>query len=396
MSLSTADRMNSIQPSATMALNAKAKAMAAQGHDIINLTVGEPDFDTPEAIGEAAIQAIKSGFTRYTAADGIPDLKQAIINKLQQDQDLDYTPNEIIASCGAKHTLYNIVMATINPGDEAVIPAPYWVSYPAMIAVAGGKSITIPTDFDSSFKITADALRAAMTNQTKLVFLNSPSNPTGMVYNADELRALSEVLLDYPNALIITDDIYEYLSFGEHTFTHLLTICPQLKDRTIIVNGVSKAYAMTGWRLGYAAGPSTIIGAMKKLQSHSTSNPCSITQIASIKALELGKSGITDMINTFGKRLKAAHAELSQIPGIRVHPAQGAFYLFPDVSELIKRLGVLDDVALCELILEKAHVALVPGSAFGLPGYCRLSCAVAEQRVIEAIKRIQTLLPSSD
>jgi len=393
MSITTADRMNSIQPSVTMALNAKAKAMSAEGHDVINLTVGEPDFDTPEVIGKAAVQAIKHGFTRYTAADGIPELKQAIINKLKEDQNLDYSPQEIIANCGAKHTLYNIVMATINPGDEAIIPAPYWVSYPAMVAVAGGKSITIPTDFDSCFKISADSLRAAMTDKTKLVFLNSPSNPTGMVYSADELKALSEVLLDFPNALIITDDIYEYLCFGDHQFTHLLSVCPELKERTMIVNGVSKAYAMTGWRLGYAAGPTNVIGAMKKLQSHSTSNPCSITQMAAIEAMKLGKSGISAMINTFGERLAAAHAELAQIPGIRVHPAQGAFYLFPDVSDLIKQLGLSDDVTLCELILEKAHVALVPGSAFGLPGYVRVSCAAAEERVIEAIKRVQTLLP---
>ncbi len=392
MTITIADRMSAVQASPTMALNAKAKTMAQAGQDIINLTVGEPDFDTPDPIKKAAIQAIQDGATKYTAPDGILPLKYAIIKKLKEDHGLNYEPQEIIASCGAKHSLYNIAMAVLNPGDEAVIPCPYWVSYPAMVALAGGQSVMIETDYDNSFKITPSKLEAAMTDKTRLVFLNSPSNPTGMVYSREELQKLAKVLSAYPKAIIICDDIYEYLTFGEHEFTHLLTVAPELKDRTVIVNGVSKSYAMTGWRLGYAAGPKELILAMKKLQSHSTSNPCSITQHAAIEAMTLGKAGIADMLTTFEERLSSAHEALTSIPGVRALPAQGAFYLFPEVHGLIEQLGVADDIALCELILEKAQVALVPGTAFGSPGHCRISCAVDKKRVNEALSRIRALL----
>lgn len=392
MSAHLSNRVNRVQPSATMAVNARATELRAEGHDIINLSVGEPDFDTPDFIKAAGIAAINEGATKYTAADGIPELKQAIIDKFKRDNQLDYTAKQIIATSGAKQGLYNLTQALLSPGDEAIIPAPYWVSYPAMVLLAEAEPVYVETHLAQQFKITAEQLAKAITPQTRLVFLNSPSNPTGMAYTFDELKALGEVLIKHPNIIVATDDIYEYILWGQPKFTTLLNACPKLFDQTVVFNGCSKAHAMTGWRLGYAAGPEPVIGAMKKIQSQSTSCPCSITQKAAVAALNAGHEFFSEYLNLFKRRHDLVYSGLSKLDKLQLIETDGTFYLFPDASAAIASLGLADDLKLAEYLLEKAHVAVVPGTAFGAPGYFRVSCATSDETLADAVQRISKAL----
>jgi len=382
------NRAQSVKPSATVTINDKASKLKAQGIDIINLSVGEPDFDTPQSIKDAAIKAINAGYTKYTAVDGIPALKDAIIQKFQNENHLSYTREQVLVSCGAKQSFYNLMQAVINEGDEVIIPAPYWVSYPAMVALADGVSVIVSAGVESRFKITPAQLEKAITPKTRILILNSPSNPTGMAYTLDELKALSVVLLKHPHVLIASDDMYEHILWGINPYVNILNACPELTDRTIVCNGVSKAYAMTGWRIGYAAGPLSIIKAMTKIQSHSTSNPTSISQYAAMAGLLGEKEFIANLKHVFKERHDYFQQALAAIPGVICPPADGAFYVFPDVKKAIARLGLKDDIALSELILEKAHVAVVPGTEFGAPGFIRLSYATNIDTLKKAIERL--------
>jgi aspartate aminotransferase len=382
------DRVNSIQPSPTLAVTQKANELKQQGHDVIGLGVGEPDFDTPQFIKDAAIKAIQDGHTKYTAVDGISELKQAIIDKFKRDNQLTYQADEIIVSAGGKHSIFNLLSAWLNPGDDVVIPAPYWVSYPDMTKLVGANPIIVSAGIEQRFKITPQQLRDAITPKTRLMFINSPSNPSGTAYTAEELSALADVLRDFPHVLIATDDMYEHILWPENTFANLAMVAPDLKDRIVILSGVSKAYAMTGWRIGYAAGPKTIIAAMKKIQSQSTSNPTSISQYAAAAALNGDQSCIDTMITEFKKRHDYLVNALNDIDGIRCVAGDGTFYAFAHIEELMAKAGVSTDVALCEKLLTEAKVALVPGSAFGADGYCRLSFATSLSVLQEAVKRI--------
>lgn len=372
--MNLSSRVQAIKPSPTLAVTARAAALKAEGRDIIGLGAGEPDFDTPQHIKDAAIDAINRGFTKYTAVDGTPSLKAAIIAKFKRDNHLDYTPKQILVSCGGKQSFFNLVQAVINPGDEVIIPAPYWVSYPDIVILADGKPVIIDAGIEQGFKITAAQLQAAITPRTKLVVINSPSNPSGAVYSGDELVALGEVLRQHPHVLIATDDMYEHIRFGDVPFVNLLNVCPDLYDRTLVLNGVSKAYAMTGWRIGYAAGPESIIRAMCNVQSQSTSNPTSISQVAAEAALNGDQACITPMLDAFKQRHRFLVDGLNQIPGFKCVDSGGAFYAFPDVREAIQNLLLRDiidaptDIAFSEYLLNQADVAVVPGSAFGAEG----------------------------
>ena len=392
MSLSLSERTLRIKPSATLAVNAKAKEMEREGIDIINLSVGEPDFPTPASIKKAGIAAIENNVTGYTATDGIRELKQAIIEKFKRDNHLDYDLSEILVTPGAKQALYNAIMALLNPEDEIIIPAPYWVSYPAMAKLADANPVIITADHTQNFKITAKQLNAAITNKTKMVVINSPSNPTGMAYTADELIALGKILREQPNIAILVDDIYEYILWSTDTFVSFLNVNPDLRNRTILVNGASKAYSMTGWRIGYSAAPKIITQAMEKVQSHSASCACSISQMAAMAAFKIPKSELQFMYDSFQKRHDLLLNGLNAIPGIVTKPADGAFYVYPYVQEIITKHKLKDDIELANFLLEKTHVATVPGSAFGTPGYLRFSCAAREEHLIEAIKRLQKAL----
>ncbi len=395
MSLTLSDRVNAIQPSATIAMNAKAKALAAEGVSVINLSVGEPDFDTPTFIQEAAITAIHNGQTRYTAADGSPALKQAIANKLKRDNQLNYEPKDILVTSGAKQSLFNAMQALLNPGDEVMIPAPYWVSYPDMVLLAGAKPISIAAGIDQCYKITAKQLEAAITPKTRLFIINSPSNPTGASYQYDELKALADVLMQHPHIAILSDDIYEYINFENNHFVNVVNVCPGLRERTIIVNGVSKSHAMTGWRIGYAAGPSNVLGAMKKLQSQSTSCANSIAQAAAVAALTASPDQFfTPMLEAYQARHNWLLEAINAIDGFKAIPAQGTFYLFIHVQHAIDHLGLKDDLAFATQLLEEGHVATVPGTAFGSPGYIRLSFATSLEALEAAVQRIKKVVGS--
>jgi aspartate aminotransferase len=391
--LTLANRVQRVKPSPTLAVTARVAELRAAGEDIIGLGAGEPDFGTPEHIKAAAIAAINDGFTRYTAVDGMPSLKTAIIAKFKRDNGLDYTPEQILVSCGGKQSFYNLCQALLNAGDEVIIPAPYWVSYPDMVLLADGEPVIIPTGVDTRFKITPEQLDGAITARTRLVVLNSPSNPTGVAYTRAELAALGEVLRKHPQALIATDDMYEHILWSEEPFCNILNACPELYERTIVLNGVSKAYAMTGWRIGYAGGPAELIKAMKKIQSQSTSNPASISQVAALAALDGDQSCIQPMLTAFHERHDYVVAELNKMPGVNCLPADGTFYCFPHVQPVIDRLdGVSNDVELAEHLLETAGVALVPGSAFGAPGYVRFSFATGMDVLVEALSRLKQAL----
>ncbi|MGM7449577.1 pyridoxal phosphate-dependent aminotransferase [Idiomarina sp. ST20R2A10] len=389
MDYQLSDRINAIQPSPTLAVTQKANELRQQGKDVIGLGVGEPDFDTPDFIKEAAIQAIRDGKTKYTAVDGIDELKDAVIKKLQRDNNLSYERKEIIVSAGGKHSIFNLLSAWLNPGDEVIIPAPYWVSYPDMTKLVGAEPVIVKAGIDQRFKITPEQLREALTDKTRLMFINSPSNPAGTAYTADELKALAEVLRDYPKVLIATDDMYEHILWSDSAFANLPMVAPDLKDRTVILTGVSKAYAMTGWRIGYAAGPKPIIAAMKKMQSQSTSNPTSISQYAAAAALNGDQSCIDTMVSAFKERHDYLVDALNSIDGVNCVPGDGTFYAFAQVDELMAKAKVSSDVELCEKLLTEANVALVPGSAFGTDGYCRLSFATSMDVLKEAVKRIK-------
>jgi len=393
LSILLSERSKNIKPSPTLAVSAHAAQLRAQGKDIISLSAGEPDFDTPEHIKNAAIEAINDGQTKYTAVDGTPKLKQAIINKFQRENNLDYENNQILTSCGAKHSLYNIFQATLDPGNEVIIPAPYWASYPDMVKLAGAIPVIVGTAINNNFKMGADDLEEAITTKTRMIILNSPSNPSGQNYNKNELIALSDVLLKHPDILIITDDIYEHIFWGSEKFANIINVCAELYDRTIVVNGVSKAYSMTGWRIGYAAGPEKIIKEMKKIQSQSTSNPNSIAQAAAIAALDGKQDFIRECVKTFRERHDFLINELQEIDDINVLASEGTFYSFPDMNKLIKKFGkILNDIELAEFFLDKAEVAMVPGSAFGVPGCMRISFATSMENLRESIKRIKKIL----
>jgi len=389
MSIKLSARVQAVKPSATLAITARAKALKAAGQDVIGLGAGEPDFDTPDHIKAAAIAAIERGFTKYTAVDGTPELKQAVIAKFQRDNGLEFTPDQILVSCGGKQSFYNLAQAILDPGDEVVIPAPYWVSYPDMTLLAGGAPVYIHAGAEQRFKISPAQLRGAMTEQTRLVVINSPSNPTGMAYTQDELAALGEVLRDFPRCAIATDDMYEHIRWSDAPFVNIVNVCPDLAARTLVLNGVSKAYSMTGWRIGYAGGPEEVIRSMKKVQSQSTSNPTSIAQVAAQAALEGPQDCIATMLAAFKERHDLVVERLNQVPGIECLPTDGTFYVFPRVQGLIDRLdSVGDDLELAEYLIERAGVALVPGSAFGLSGYARISIATSRDNLEQALDRL--------
>lgn len=388
------DRVQAVKPSATLAITARVYALRAAGQQIIGLGAGEPDFDTPEHIKDAAIRAIQAGQTKYTPVDGTPDLKQAIVHKFAQDNQLHYDMDQILVSCGGKQSFYNLAQALLNAGDEVIIPAPYWVSYPDMVLLANGRPVILPTTAAQNFKLSAEQLAAAITPRTRLIVLNSPSNPTGMAYTADELAALGDVLRDYPDILIASDDMYEHIIWQTGSFRNIVQVCPDLYERTLVLNGVSKAYAMTGWRIGYAAGPAPIIKAMKKIQSQSTSNPASVSQAAAVAALSGPQACIARMVAAFQQRHDRVVARLNQMPGIQCTATDGTFYVFPDVQGLINRLpGIQDDVQLVEYLIEHAGIALVPGSAFGMPSHIRISIATSEHNLQQALDQLAEQIP---
>ncbi len=392
MDLQLSERVQQIKPSPTLAVTNRAAELRAEGKDIIGLGAGEPDFDTPEHIKKAAQDAITAGFTKYTAVDGTPSLKQAIIKKFKTDNNLDYQPNQILVSCGGKQSFFNLSLALLNPGDEVIIPAPYWVSYPDMVIMGEGAPVIVETSMDNSFKMTAAELEAAITEKTRLVVLNSPSNPSGQAYSPEELKALADVLLKHPQVMIATDDMYELIWWAEFEFCNILNVCPELYDRTIVLNGVSKAFSMTGWRIGYAAGPAKLIGAMKKIQSQSTSNPTSISQVAAEAALNGGHDCIEPMLVEFKKRHDYLIAALNELPGVECITGDGAFYAFPSFKGAMEAAGIDSDVEFAEKILNDVGVAMVPGSAFGSPGFMRLSFATSMQKLEDAIARLQKAL----
>lgn len=393
MDLQLSDRVNSIKPSPTLAVTNRAAELRAAGKNIIGLGAGEPDFDTPDHIKAAAIEAINNGFTKYTAVDGTPSLKKAIIAKFKRDNGLDYQANQILVSSGGKQSFFNMALALLNEGDEVIIPAPYWVSYPDMVLVADAQPVILETTQENRFKITPDQLDVAINERTRVVVLNSPSNPSGVAYTLEELKAIGEVIKPYPDIIIATDDMYEHILFGDQPFCNILNACPELYDQTIVLNGVSKAYSMTGWRIGYAAGPAKLIGAMKKVQSQSTSNPNSIAQVAAEAALNGDQACVANMVKAFKLRHDFVVNALNEIDGVECIEADGTFYAFPSFQQVIdSRPEFADDIALAEFLLLEAGVALVPGSAFGTPGNLRLSFATSMDVLEDAIGRIKKAL----
>lgn len=389
------ERIKRIKPSPTLAIDSKAKAMLSQGIDIVNFGIGEPDFDTPDHIKEAAIQAIRDGFTRYTPVGGIPELKEAIIQKFQRDNNLSYKPEEIIVSCGGKHALYNLFQVLFQQGDEVIVPTPYWVSYPPMLELADATPVIVPTPEETGFKLTPEILKAHLTPRTKGLILNSPSNPTGSVYTRTELEALAEVILAH-KIWVVSDDIYEKILFDGLTFTNLAQLSPELKKQTFILNGVSKTYAMTGWRIGYLAGEATVVKAMTNLQSQSTSNPTSIAQKAAVAAITGPQDMVDVMVQEFAWRRDDILARLAEIPGVKCVKPGGAFYVFPNFAEYYKYFqadadGHLSD-PLATYLLEEAHVALVAGSGFGEDNCIRFSYATSRERIATGLRRIKTAL----
>ena len=385
------DRVQNVKPSATLAVTAKATELKSQGIKIVPMGSGEPDFDTPKNIQQAGIQAINDGLTRYTPVDGTTDLKNAIIDKFKRDNNLNYSLTEVMVSSGGKQVFYNLCQSVINPGDEVVIPSPFWVSYPDMVLLADGVPVIVETGIEESFKISPEQLENAITDRTKLFVINSPSNPTGTVYSKEELVALAKVLERHPHVMIITDDIYEHIRWNNDPYFNILMVNSSLKNRTIVLNGVSKAYAMTGWRIGYAAGPEAIIKSMKKVQGQSTSNPCSIAQAAAVEALNGDQSFIQMMVDEFKMRHDYLVENLNKIDGVDCPTSDGAFYSFPRVEKLIQRLGLKNDIEFSTLCLEKLNIALVPGSAFGADGYVRFSFATSMENIQTAVQKLSEL-----
>lgn len=383
------NRVNNIKPSPTLAVTAKAAELRAAGKDVIGLGAGEPDFDTPEHIKEAAITAMREGQTKYTPVGGTAQLKDAIIQKLNRDNKLSYRPENILVSCGAKQSIFNLMAATLNPGDEVLIPAPYWVSYPDMARLFDAVAVITETSMSNHFKLTPESLESSINPRTKMLILNSPSNPTGVAYTKKELVDLGNIISQYPNLIVVSDDIYEHILWSEEPFCNIATANPSLYEQTVVINGISKAYAMTGWRIGYAAADQRIIKAMSKVQSQSTSNPCSISQAATIAALNGGLEEVNKMVAEFKSRHDYVVESLNSMPGVKCLNGQGAFYAFPDVSELIENINEVDnDLELADHMLEEAQVAVVPGSAFGSPGFIRISFATSRETLEEAMTRI--------
>ena len=388
------NRVQNVKPSPTLAVAARAAELKAQGRNIVGLGTGEPDFDTPEHIKEAAIAAIKRGDTKYTPVGGTPALKDAIIEKFKRDNGLSYNRKQVLVSSGGKQSFFNLCQALLNPGDEVIIPAPYWVSYPDIVIIADGVPVILNTTVEQHLKITPAQLEKAISPKTRLVVINSPSNPSGIAYSSAELKALAEVLLRHPQVMVATDDMYEHILWTEEKFHNILNVCPELYDRTIVLNGVSKAYAMTGWRIGYAAGPVNLMTAMDTVQSQSTSNPCSISQAASVAALTGDQGCMVPMVKAFKERHDYLVAALNAIPGVSCLPSDGTFYAFPNVSGLIKALKLRTDLELAEHLINSHDLALVPGSAFGSEGHMRLSYATSMGVLEEAIKRLKAAADS--
>ena len=390
MELTLAQRVTRIKPSPTLAVTAKAGELKAQGKDVLSLGAGEPDFDTPQHIKDAAHQAIRDGKTKYTPVGGTPALKQAIIDKMARDNALIYTPKQVLASVGGKQACYNLCQALLNEGDEVLIPAPYWVSYPDMVLLADGTPVTLPTTLDTRFKITPGQLEAAITPRTRMIWLNSPSNPSGMAYSKAELAALGEVLLKHPQIIIASDDMYEKILWSGEPYSNIINACPALYDRTVIIHAVSKTYSMTGWRLGWACGPAKLITAMSDIQSQSTSNPTSIAQAAAVEALNGDQRCVDDMVAAFKRRHDDLVADLNTVPGVKCPAGDGTFYVFPNVEGLMAKLGCTD-LELSDKLLNDALVAVVPGSAFGTPGHLRLSFATSETVLKQSVERLRKI-----
>ncbi|MFH1339046.1 MAG: pyridoxal phosphate-dependent aminotransferase [Candidatus Omnitrophota bacterium] len=392
-------RIAKIEPSATLSISAQAKKMKAEGIDVIGFGAGEPDFDTPGHIKEAAKQALDEGFTKYTPASGIKELKEAICQKFRRDNSLDYSPEEILVSCGAKHSLFNAVLALCDERDEAILPSPYWLSYPEMLKASGAKAVILRTTRGNSLKITPAQLKKAVTPKTKVLILNSPSNPTGMVYTRKELEEIAKIIVKH-NIFCISDEIYEKIIYDEQEHVSIASFGPGIKKLSVVVNGVSKSYSMTGWRIGYAAGPAEVIKAMSNLQSHSTSNPASISQKAALSAICGAQEETKRMVEEFRRRRDYAVERLGRIKGVSCLKPHGAFYLFVDVSEILKKhykakkLGRTE--AFAEILLSQARVAVVPGSVFGTEGYVRLSFATSMENIAKGIDRIEGFISKLD
>ncbi|MEP1355189.1 MAG: pyridoxal phosphate-dependent aminotransferase [Tateyamaria sp.] len=387
--------LDRVKPSPTIAVTTKAAELKAAGRDVIGLGAGEPDFDTPQSIKDAAVVAIALGKTKYTAVDGIPELKSAIVDKFKRDNNLDYTTAQVTVGTGGKQVLYNALMATLNPGDEVIVPAPYWVSYPDMVLLAGGTPVTVSCGIESAFKMTPEQLEAAITPKTKWLIFNSPSNPTGAGYSHDELKGLTDVLMRHPHVWVMTDDMYEHLAYDGFQFCTPAEVEPGLYDRTLTVNGVSKAYSMTGWRIGYAAGPEALIKAMRKVQSQSTSNPCSISQWAAVEALNGPQDFLAPNNEMFVRRRNLVVEMLNAIEGMECPVPEGAFYVYPSLKGLIGKTSaggalITDDEAFATALLEETGVAVVFGAAFGVSPNFRVSYATSDEALKEACTRIQT------
>jgi aspartate aminotransferase len=392
LTIEIAQRLQRIRPSATVSITARAQHMREQGRDVIVLSVGEPDFPTPEHIKAAASQALVRNDTKYTPVDGARALKDAIVAKLKRDNGLAYSPEQVLVSTGAKQSCYNACLALLNPGDEAIVVAPYWVSYPDMVRLADAEPVVVATTAEHDFKIRAEELARALTPRTRLLILNSPCNPTGAVYSAAEWRALGEVLRTHPRVVVLSDEIYEHIQWAGAPFASFASECPDLYDRTLTVNGMSKGYAMSGWRIGYAAGPLPLIQAMTSLQGQSTTNACTISQAAAREALAGDQSCVRTMCTEFKRRHDAFFAGVRNLPGVRCLPAAGTFYLFPNVEAAMRTKRAATDVALCERLIDDAGIALVPGSAFGAPGHLRLSFAASMSTLDAALARLGAFL----
>jgi len=394
-----ADALQRVKPSPTMAVTAKAAELRAAGHDVIGLGAGEPDFDTPDNIKAAGIRAIEEGKTKYTTVDGTPELKQAICDKFKRENGLDYQPNQISVASGGKQVLYNAMIATLNPGDEVIIPAPYWVSYPDIVLLGGGTPVMVDATIDAGFKVTPEALEAAITPHTKWLILNSPSNPSGAAYARDDMKALTDVLMRHPHVWVLTDDMYEHIVYDDFEFVTPAQVEPKLYERTLTVNGVSKAYSMTGWRIGYAGGPVDLIKAMAKVQSQSTSNPCSISQAAAVEALNGSQDFIGERADKFRERRDLVVSMLNQATGLECPTPEGAFYVYPSCAGLMGKStpdgkSINSDLEFATCLLEAEGVAVVHGEAFGLSPHFRVSYATSNEALTEACSRIQRFCAS--
>ena len=390
-------RLSRFKPSLTVKISQKAREMSKSGLKVISLSSGEPDFDTPDHIKEYAIQSINNGFTKYTQVDGIDDLKNAIVNKFKQENEINYLTKNVTVGVGGKHVIYNLLMASLDLGDEVIIPAPYWVSYPDIVSLCGGKPIIIDTKIENGFKISANELEQKITNKTKWFIINSPSNPTGAVYSKNELKQISDVLIKYPNINILSDDIYEHIIYGQNEFTNILNVEPKLYDRTFIVNGVSKAFSMTGWRIGYGVGNENLVKSIAKIQSQSTTNPTSISQMAAKKALETKKNFLKEWLSKFEKRKEYLLKFFNSVDGLEPFVPQGAFYLYVSCKGFInkvdkKKIVIKNDIDFCDYLLTNAKVAVVPGVAFGKSPYFRLSYANSFDELKLACEKIENTL----